>query len=341
MKRVHIVVPDLFLPQQLAAYACNDLSVPALEKLLARSSTESPTTDTLESWLCRQFGLDEPAIAPLTMQADGLEMSDAYYLRADPVGISMQRDEMILNASVTLSEEEAQQLCKMLNEHFAEDGMQFLWRHPQRWYLRLNAAPAMSTHSLPQVVGADMHAHLPYGEEALHWHGVLNEIQMLFFEHAVNLAREQRGEPVVSGVWLWGGGKLPEEILQPFSCVAGDSELAQAFALAAGIPVLIDCDLNAKEWLKQGEDLLLVREGLRDALQDADIGRWRNSVQQLETSVVEPLLAALKNGEIERITLDVPSEGASRRFVLTRAGLWRWWRLPKSLLQYALLPDSA
>ena len=37
MKKVHVVIPELFLPQQLAAYASADLGLPALEKLLARA----------------------------------------------------------------------------------------------------------------------------------------------------------------------------------------------------------------------------------------------------------------------------------------------------------------
>ena len=79
MKKVHLVIPDLFLPQQLAEYACKDLHLPALEKLLARSNIESLNTDSLESWLCLQFGLDEQAIAPLTLKAEGFDIKDAYY----------------------------------------------------------------------------------------------------------------------------------------------------------------------------------------------------------------------------------------------------------------------
>jgi hypothetical protein len=339
MKKVHLVIPDLFLPQQLAEYASKDLHLPALEKLLARSSIESLNTDSLESWLCQQFGLAEQAIAPLTLKAEGYDVKDAYYLRADPVTISMQRDEMVLHAAVALNDEESQHLCKQLNMHFAADGMQFLAPHPQRWYLQLDKAPAISTYPLPEVVGTDMHKHLPYGAQALHWHGVLNEIQMLFFEHAVNLAREQRGEPLVSGVWLWGGGILPAKILQPFSCVAGDSELAHAFAQAAGIRVVKDFELGTMAWRDQGADLLLVSESLRAALQAADIGRWRNAVQHIDKNVIAPLLTALQAGKIEQITLDVLSADASRRFSVTRAAIWKIWRFPKPLLEYALERD--
>ncbi len=336
MKKIHIVIPDLFLPQQLAAYASKDLFLPALEKLLACSQGAPLDIDTLESWLCQQFGVEELAIAPLTLQADGVQSADAYFLRADPVGISRQRDQVVLQADLALSEQEAAQLCASLNAHFATDGLRFLAPHPQRWYLQLDHIPAMETHALPQVVGADMHAHLPYGADALRWHGVLNEIQMLFYEHEVNLARERRGLAAGDGVWLWGGGKLPDKILRPYASVAGDSELAHAFAKSAGLPVLTHAVALPEGWTELDGDLLLVCDGLRSALQGADIGRWRTVVQQFEKNIAAPLLAALAAGKIEQITLDALSEGASRRFVVTRTSLWKFWRRSRPLMHYAL-----
>ena len=341
MKKVHIVIPDLFLPQQLAAYASADLSLPALEKLLARAEVEPLAIDTLEQWLCESFGVDGLAIAPLTLQADGVMPRDAYWLRADPVGISMQLDQMVLRADFTLAENEAAQLCASLNAHFAGEGLRFVAPHPQRWYLQLDKAPAMQTHPLPQVVGANVHAHLPYGADALHWHSVFNEIQMLFYEHAVNQAREQRGEIPVNAVWLWGGGKAATNLRQPFTLVAGDSELVRAFAQAVDIPALLPAEPLLLGKAGRGGEVLLAWEGLRLALQSADIAKWRASVQQFEADFAVPLLAALAAGQLEQITLDVLGEGESRRFVLTRSALWKVWRLPKALLHYALSGHSA
>jgi hypothetical protein len=339
MKNIHIVIPDLFLPQQLAAYASADLSLPALEKMLARAQLAPLKLDTLEEWLCERFGVPEMAIAPLTMLADGVQPGAAYCLRADPVGISMQRDQMLLQADIALNSEEASQLCASLNLHFAADGLRFIAPHPQRWYLQLEQAPVLKTYPLPQVAGADIHAHLPCGAEALRWHSVFNEIQMLFFEHPVNLAREQRGEMPVSGVWLWGGGRLAEHLHKPFSGVAGDSELARAFAQAAEIPVLMETDALPPLGHETSGDWLLVWEGLRTALQHADIGKWRTAVQQFEKNYAAPLLAALAAGHIDQLMLDILHEGASRRFVLNRAALWRIWRSSKPLLTYALKPE--
>jgi len=341
MKKVHIVIPDLFLPQQLAAYASADLSLPALEKLLARARVVPLVVDTLETWLCESFGIVDLAIAPLTLRADGVMPGDAYWLRADPVGLYMQRDQIIMQPDLTLTENEAEQLCASLNAHFTDEGLHFVAPHPQRWYLQLDHAPDMQTHPMPQVVGANVHAHLPFGADALHWHSVFNEIQMLFYEHAVNQAREQRGEPPVNAVWLWGGGKTVDNLFRPFAMVAGDSELTRAFAQAMDIPVLLPVEPLLMGKPEQGEEVLLVWEGLRSALQSADIAKWRASVQQFEAEFAEPLLAALAMGQLEQITLDALSEGESRRFVLTRSALWKLWCLPRPLLHYALAGHSS
>jgi hypothetical protein len=186
------------------------------------------------------------------------------------------------------------------------------------------------------VAGANVHAHLPYGADALHWHGVFNEIQMLFYEHEVNQAREQRGETPVNAVWLWGGGKAATNLRRPFALLAGDSELARAFAQAMDIPALMPAESLLLGKAEQGGEVLLVWEGLRTSLQSADIAKWRASVQQFEADFAVPLLAALAAGQLEQITLDVLGEGESSRFVLTRSALWKLWRLPRPLLHYAL-----
>jgi hypothetical protein len=308
--------------------------------LLARAQLAQLKVDTPEAWLCESFGVEDMAIAPLTLQADGVQPGNSYWLRADPVGISMQRDQMILQGDLALTAEEARELCASLNTHFAVDGLRFLSPHPQRWYLQLDHTPAMQTYPLPLVVGANMHAHLPFGADALRWHSVFNEIQMLFYEHAVNQAREQRGELPVSAVWLWGGGKLAESVLQPFARVAGDSELAYAFAHAAGIPFVTGADLMPLGQAEESGNLLLVCESQRAALQGADIGKWRDAVMLFEKDYARPILAALAAGLMEQLTLDVLSEGASHRFVVSRAALWKLWRLPKPLLHYALKQDT-
>jgi len=334
MKNVQIVIPDLFLPQEVAAEACAGLKLPALEKLLARAQPAPLSAEPLEACLCGAFGVVDQAIAAVTLRADGMEPGAAYWLRADPVHLRLQRDQLILHPDVPVGADEAAQLCASLNAHFAGAGLRFSAPHPQRWYLQLDAAPDMTTHPLAQVAGRNVHAYLPQGPDALRWHGVFNEIQMLLFEHAVNQAREARGELPINSVWLWGGGRAAGQLLRPYTKLCGDSDLAGAFAQAAGIP----CEPLPDDVTRCVEgndgDVLIVWEGLRHALQHGDLHAWRDELQRIEQGCAAPLLDALHAGRIAQLTLDVLQAGASRRFMLTRGAAWKLWRRPKPLACY-------
>ena len=356
---IHLVIPDLFLPQQFAASACSGLSLSALEKLLARSRQESmaapshipqgdnptrgqcegviPQGDnvSLEARLCAHFGVVDESVAPITLQADGMQAEEFYWLRADPVHLQLQRAQMNLHAGVMLSVDEAAQLCDSLNQHFAGEHFKFFAPHPQRWYLRLDAAPDLVTHSLTQVAGKNIRPYLPSGADALYWNGVMNEVQMLLHEHAVNTVREARGEVVINSVWLWGGGGAQTLLQRPFARVVGDSQLSQAFAEYAGIPY---CNLLEDErWLAEASgEILVVWEGQRLAIQQGNLQVWQNTVLNLEQLCAAPLLKALSSGKVAQMTVEVLHRSASHRFILSRQDLWKVWRMPISLAHYAL-----
>lgn len=344
MKNVDIVILDLFLPQEIFVDACAGLSVPVLEKMLARSKSELLpaeiySTGTLEEWLCRTFGiarqLDEP-IAPVTLIADGMQPGTDYWLRVDPVHLQIQRTQLFLYPQIPLDADEAAQLCTSLNTHFAAEGLRFFSPHPQRWYLQMKIVPDIVTRPLSQVTGRNVQAHLPKGSDALRWHKAFNEIQMLFFEHVVNQAREARGDLPVNSIWLWGGGHAVAQLARPYTKVFGDSFLAGAFAQAAGIPYQILPDDLIRYADDSEGDVLIVWEGLRRPLQQGDLHAWRDSVQCLEQSYIAPLWEALRNGHIRQLSLNILNAGVAHRFVLTRSAVWKPWRLSKSLTQYAL-----
>jgi hypothetical protein len=329
--KVHIAIPSLFLPPEAARAACAGLSLPALETMLARARAEPSASASLEAWLCERFGLPDSAVAPVTLRADGMEPGAAWWLRADPAYAHIRQNELILQAGVPLSEAEAGRLCAALNAHFSGAAMRFFAPHPQRWYVRLEAEPEMRALPLSQVAGRDIRALMPQGRDALRWHGVLNEIQMLLHGHEVNAEREACGETPVNSVWLWGGGREEGPLEQPCGKVCGDSELAGAFARAADTPhVPVPDGLGA--CLAGNGDAILVWEGLQRAVLCGDLHAWRSSLLQFEQQCAAPLFRALRAGRLAHISLEAPGE-AARRFVLTRGAAWKLWLRPRPLAQ--------
>ena len=99
--------------------------------------------------------------------------------------------------------------------------------------MKLARAPKLVDSQLSEVAGKDVQPYLPAGADALEWHRIFNEAQMLLHEHAVNEAREARGEPAVNSVWFWGGGTRPAVPGRPFDAVWSDDTTAIALAAAA------------------------------------------------------------------------------------------------------------
>jgi hypothetical protein len=337
MRSVHLVIPDLFLPKDFAAEASRGLHLFALEKLLGRGHAEMLGPVSLENLLCELFDIpfqgDAP-IATISAAFDGL--AAGCWLRADPVHLNLQRDQLLL-AGVQVGSEEAALLCASLNVHFSGQGMEFFAPHPQRWYVRLDALPLMRTTPLSQVIGGDVRRMLPAGDEAARWHQLFNEIQMLLHAHPLNETREARGEPIINSVWFWGGGCGEDLALRQknVDCVSSDDVLVEMFAATADIPFSAwpvqwrDQEGNGKQ--------LLIWTGLRSALQHGDLAAWRIALQDFETGYAQPIWQALRSGRIAQLQLDTPGANGMRRVRLMRGDAWALWRRSKRLAEYSLV----
>lgn len=324
----------MFLPG-MAVEGCAGLRLPALETLLARAEVAPAHEASLEAWLCGAFGVDDGALAPVTLLADGGQPGKAYWMRADPVHLMLRGSEIVLRSIAPLTAEEAAQFCETLNRHFAEEELHFIAPHPERWYLRMERPPGVETHPLAHVAGRDIRGYLPHGPGALKWHKVLNEIQMLLHGHPVNTAREARGEWSVNSIWPWGGGYVPAQWRRPFSRIYTDNTLAAAFAAAAGIGRAALPGAGDAIALAEGQDTLVVWGGLGYALEHGDIGDWRDSLQAFEQACIRPALQALRDRKIERLSLDVFREQSASRYTLTPQMARRFWRLRRRLSHYS------
>jgi len=369
MRTVHLVIPDLFLPKDFAAEVRSGMSVPALEKLLARGMNETLVPMPLENLVCELFGIPHSAeapIAPVSAAFDGL--ASGCWMRADPVNLDLQRDRMLLTG-VQVSSEEGSKMCTSLNEHFAGQGLEFFAPNPQRWYVRVKKLPRIVTTPLSQVIGGDIRKSLPTGEDSSHWHQLFNEIQMLLHAHPLNDIREARGEPIINSVWFWGGGcdtllakpadcgnshqaasVVSEEgraaspgggygqhtkLQKNFDTVSSDDVLVEMFAGAASIPFAA----LPVHW--SGDNVegtqLLVWNGLRPALQRNGLPGWRDALHQFERSIAQPLFLALRAGKIAGLQIDIPGSDRPVRVRLTRGDAWAFWRRSRRLTEYFLV----
>jgi hypothetical protein len=333
---LEIVVPALF-----SALEPPPDSMPALEMLLARSRRTQDPAASLEAWLCRAFGVQdaasgEPAVpaGALTACAHGLDPGAVLWLRADPVHLRADRNRVLLmpGQGLAVTAAEAQSLTAALAPLLAG---KFLLHalQPDRWCLQaVDSAQAEAGSRAPaDLAGADIDAHLPPKS----WHLLLTEIQMALYEHPANTLREQRGEPVINSVWLWGAGKLPAAAQGPWQSVSASDSVALGLARRAGMRHRA-AGAGAVEWLGRAPEdgrHLLVLDELRGARASGDEDAPLKQLRDLESNWFAPLRAALISGRIGMLTVHVPDAAAS--FEAVRGDLRRFWRRPRPLASYA------
>ncbi len=131
-----------------------------------------------------------------------------YWLYAAPVHLVLQRDSFSLAAPapLLLEPDEISALTALFNQHFGVDEKSFFW-HKNNWFLRLENNPNMQTCAPEAAFNKDISAYLPTGEGAIQWAKFTNEIQMLLFDHPINLAREAKKLPVINSIWCYSGGQ--------------------------------------------------------------------------------------------------------------------------------------
>ena len=337
-------VVDLLLPRLLPPQAVEHAPAPrapALEALLARGARRVLGGTGPLDWLMQRFavptGGDWPAGA-LSLLGDEGRPGNACWLRADPVHLRVNRDQLILadHRSLHLSRAEAETFTDALNRHFAADGFVFYPLRPERWYLRVPTPPAITTTALPDAVGRHIDPVLPKGPDALAWHRLLNELQMLLHSLPLNEDREVRGELAVNSAWLWGVGALPAQVASPYRTVVARDPVARGLALAAGCAVT-HARSAVRQWLADASrgDLLVFEESLDMASIDGNEAAWAVALQQLEREVFTPLLDALKSGFLDRIRILTFAASGGVCFETSRADLWRFWRGTQPLTAYA------
>ncbi|MFC1747292.1 hypothetical protein ACFL2V_00645 [Pseudomonadota bacterium] len=328
-RTVTFYIPDLFVPAKSIPGLDRELALDELALLLSRANHKRSRTASYDEGLFGLFGgcgvSGAFPVAPITRLIDCEERDNSYWLRADPVHLQPNRDQVVMlgNSMLNIRNEEVQLIRDEFNGLFVEDGLYLETPVNHRWYLRCEKTPQICTTPLERVVGKNIDTYLPKGGEALYWHKLLSEAQMLFYGSSVNQRRREEGCPEINSVWMWGGGYLPEAQPVSWRTVWGNDVLSRGLALLhdveqATLPESLD------EWLElatEGEHLIAF-DGAHSAIKEQNILAWKAFVESLESDWVGPAIQALKTGELSQINL--VTDGGS--YELTAKRLKRWWR---------------
>ncbi len=288
--------------------------LPALERLLARGTRLPETTPA--ALLAPLFGLEAESLtpAPFMRLGDTGKRDNHWWLRADPVHLAPDRDQLVLLPGELLQAEqhETEALAQAFNDLYAADGWRLEMADALRGYLRAPKPFDAVTHDPGPIAGRPVLESMPGGPDGAALRRLMNEVQMLFHIHPVNQAREEAGKPLINSLWLWGGGSLPPATGRAPAQIAGASPLLRGLALWAE---------REPAAATHGDDLG----------QDSLASLEARDLQALERDWFAPLFARLKSGELDSLLLQLGGIGTSR---VTPAGARRFWRRSRPISEY-------
>ena len=356
--RLHLLLPFALPAAADASTALYNIESPALDKLLARATLvervvgeDFQRTLPHERWVARQFGTvasgtgaaDEAPLAPYMLRADGGEPGTSIWACVQPVHVRIAHDHLVLidPASLALTDAEASTLLDVARPLIEELGVRIEAPNPSRWYLASDAFGTLAGASPLRASGRNIEIWLPHeahtGERSRAWMKLQNEVQMAWFEHPVNEAREARGLPSVNSIWFHAQGAA-QPVKSPFARVLSDAAATRGLALTAGVETgappasfgAFAAGANGTNDGTQGNNnattTLVELDPFSTPYIEQDWGRWNEAFAALETDWFAPALAALQAGQLAELGLTLCGDTGSVTLTITRSDLRKFWR---------------
>jgi hypothetical protein len=353
MAHISLVLPFALPAPEFAADLVRALEAPALAALLSRTAGHmfrplEATARVLphELWIARALGLAHgtaPGIAASAMRGYGLDPLDGTWFVVNPGHIQIAHSHLMLvdSRQLDLVEEESRALFERARACCEEAGHSLLFGAPDTWFLRADEWDAIRTASPDAAVGMNLTDWVPSGEQSRAFRKLQNEVQVSWYTHPVNAAREARGQAPVNAIWPWGGASVAAEHAQMLVARAA-GKLAQppavaAFAMPGWLTALADRrldDLSAiVDKLTGGADepkggRLLACGNVAAPAIAADWHGWLQQMHALEEALFAPLLAAVKAGRIKSLRLVLSHRDGHLETTTTPMAQRKFWRRP-------------
>ena len=260
-------------------------------------------------------------------------------LCADPVHFEVGMNDITLTEIICdLSEFEAKEILALLNQHFQQDGLQFVYGSNQHWYVTFPKSEVLKTKPLDVALKKNVAGLLPFSEQR-NWQQIQNEVQMLLHSSEVNKHREIAGLTTLNSLWFWGGGK-PQKIKSAYKKIFTNNDKnttdiqGKMFAQAA------NCEWqklprNGKQLLVQLQHEVGKSYVLLDQLQqpeiDENLEAYQLALTQIDEEYIKPLIHAWKKNQIDLI---IDAADGSLIRPLKSPG-WKFWKKPRQLSDIA------
>ena len=213
---MHLLIPFAAPLSAAGQAAAASLQLPQLQRLLAlwtevqrddgdEWSLSPPHERALAAALGWRGGSGRLPWAARAAQTDGISTGNLAWGLMTPAHWHLGTDQVSLidPAALMLDAATSRTLFDAVRELFTSQGFAMHWAAPQRWYLAHESLAELATASLDRVIGRNVDAWLG---ESTSLRRLQSEVQMLFYTHPANQAREQQGLLPVNSFWLSGCG---------------------------------------------------------------------------------------------------------------------------------------
>jgi hypothetical protein len=269
-----------------------------------------------EIWLAQTLG--EP-LAAAVMRGFGLQPGAGHWFIVHPVHIQLARNHLVLAdpRRLRLDDADARTLFELARPYFDE----LVWGDAETWFMRADGWLGLDTASPDAAMGSNLADWMPLGPTALAFKKLQNEIQMLWHEHPVNEAREQRGLQPVNSFWMWGAADAAAAAPSARLAIARPAEAA-----TAPQPSWLEALSAPGAKAAPGEAGTIVLPHLIPAGAGNDWGAWLAAMQHLEHEWFSPLLTALREGRIDELTLILSDRDGWTEIRTRKPALRKFWR---------------
>lgn len=293
-------------------------------RIAADSSDESalPRELAIERWLRDFFGVAERDSVSAWAAASHRIAPPCW--RAAPVHAEVGRYEIVLAdpSGLELDAAQAAALADAALPVLEGAGFRLLTPAPNDWYLVGNDDWELDASSREMAVGRSIDGHLPRGPRARDWRRIFTEVQMAWYEHPVNEAREARGQRPVNAIWLDGRVSRPLQP-RPVTVFSDDPGLA-GLAIAAGGEHREAASFDFRAPAGAPGDVVVHLDAWHRARLRGDPGAWLQAWECFD-AWLRPLASGAVPAGFDRVRLVASAERRVVELLLERRDRLRVW----------------
>ena len=320
MRRLSLILSDLYLPSEAEGERPDVARLPHFEWLLSIAGNRRLIPDWRRVITADVGRLDLLRRSPAEIAAHARfpeAVSRTGWL-ATPVNFEARLDHVRLTprGMLALTSEERGAWCSEFGQAFGPELS--LHEAGPRAFL-LTGLPALTAQTLEpaRFLGSDISQGLPVGPDSGRLRRLGAEIEMWAHGCVLNREREKRRQPLLSGLWLWGGNGFPVADVgnaksPPAPVFAGDDPCLAGLAhLVTGRQPAIAESLDA--FATDAHDGIAEFSPMIDA---------KHSLAHLDAHWFGPASLALKKGELSELRIFAND----RVFCVVNSDRLKFWR---------------